>query len=232
MPGKLRQIDAGHGQVYGVNDDDNIYQWVHHNWKQLPGKLIHVSVGPTGVWGVNRANNIFRLQDGDWVAVNGLLKQIDAGGDRFVSGANSADAVFCLNQDQALSRSTVLSYTSLDGRLKYYSCGLYGCWGVNSNNDIWYRHDVEPKSCGGSRWQQIDGKLIMVEVSTDGSVYGVNSNGDAFERVGISAKNPIGTSWIRLDLSNSFQHVTYDRGHLWLLTKCGDVFKCHVETDD
>ncbi|XP_069802791.1 fish-egg lectin-like [Dendropsophus ebraccatus] len=230
MPGKLKQIDAGNGQVYGVNDDDNIYQWLNKNWMQIPGLLTHVSVGPAGVWGVNRANAIFRLQDNNWVAVNGALKQIDAGGNKFVSGVNSVDSVFCLNQDQTVSKPAVLSYNQLEGNLKYYSCGLYGCWGINSNNNIYYRYDVQPTSCRGSRWQQIDGSLVKVEVGTDGSVYGVNSQGNVYKREGISAKSPTGTSWTRLDLSNSFQHVSYDRGNLWLLTKCGDIFKCKVAT--
>ncbi|XP_069803271.1 fish-egg lectin-like [Dendropsophus ebraccatus] len=237
IPGKLRQIDAGADEVYGVNDDDNIYQWVDQNWKLLPGKLIHVSVGPAGVWGVNRGNTIYKFQDGNWVAVNGALKQIDAGGEKFASGVNSGDGIYCLNQDQVVSRSTVLSYTALDGSLKYYSCGPYGCWGVNSNNDIWYRHGVQPTSCRGSRWQQIDGKLIMVEVSTDGSVYGVNSQGQVYKREGISASNPIGTSWTREDISGSFRHVSYDQGNLWLLTMNGDINRCktaftEVESND
>lgn len=71
VPGKLKQVDAGAGQVYGVNDDDNIYQWVNNNWKEISGKLIHVTVGPAGVWGANRANIVYHLQDNNWVPVTG-----------------------------------------------------------------------------------------------------------------------------------------------------------------
>ncbi|XP_056399738.1 fish-egg lectin-like [Hyla sarda] len=226
IPGNLKQIDAGAGQVYGVNNDDNIYQWLDTYWKQIPGKLIHVSVGPAGVWGVNRANNIYRLDDDSWVAVNGLLKQVDAGGNKFLSGANAGDLIFCLNQDQAISRSAVFTYTQLEGALKYYSCGPYGCWGVNSANNIYYRYDVTPTSCRGSRWQQIEGSLVMVEVGTDGSVYGVNAQGYLFKRDGISASNPTGTFWTIMDFCGTFRHVSYDDGNLWLLGKSGDIYKC------
>ncbi|XP_056399713.1 fish-egg lectin-like [Hyla sarda] len=228
VPGNLTQIDAGAGQVYGVNYDDNIFQWVGTYWKQIPGKLIHVTVGPAGVWGVDRMNYIFKLQDDDWLPVNGHLKQIDAGGNKFLSGANKYDWVYCLDQDQTVSTSDVFSYTELDGSLKYYSCGPYGCWGVNRYNDIYYRHDVKPTECWGSYWQQIRGSLVMVEVGTDGSVYGVNPQGTALKRKGISAMNPTGISWSWLDMPVSLQHVSYDEGNLWLLTQNGDIFKCRA----
>ncbi|XP_071987796.1 fish-egg lectin-like [Engystomops pustulosus] len=228
IPGRLKQVDAGAGQVYGVNDNDDIYQWVDNDWRQIPGKLIHVTVGPAGVWGVNRANQIYKLQDNAWMLVTGALKQIDAGGEKFLSGANGYDWIYCLNQDQTLSRSASLSYTQLDGSLKYYSCGRYGCWGVNMHNNIYYRHNVKPNACRGSHWQQIDGSLVMVEVGTDGSVYGVNANGDVYTRERISASNPMGSSWTKLDFCGSFRHVSCDQEHIWLLTKDGDIYKCKV----
>ncbi|XP_075696965.1 fish-egg lectin-like [Rhinoderma darwinii] len=228
IPGKLKQVDAGAGQVYGVNDEDNIYQWVDNDWKQIPGKMIHVTVGPAGVWGVNRANVIHKLQDNNWMAVSGLLKQIDAGGDKFLSGANGLDWIYCLKQDLTLSGSAVLLFTHIEGSLKYYSCGAFGCWGANSNNNIFYRYDVKPMACHGSRWQHVEGSLVMVEVGTDGSVYGMDSQGKVYKREGISAKNPIGTSWTQLDFCGSFRHVTYDDGNLWLLTQNGDIYKCKV----
>lgn len=228
VPGKLKQVDAGAGQVYGVNDDDNIYQWVNNNWKEISGKLIHVTVGPAGVWGANRANIVYHLQDNNWVPVTGLLKQIDAGGEKFLSGANALDWIYCLNQDQTVSRDTYLPYIPIEGRLKYYSCGPYGCWGVNSHNNIYYRYGVEPTACQGTKWKQIEGSLIMVEVGTDGSVYGANYQGDVYRRDGISASNPIGTSWTLLDLFGRYQHVSYDRGTLWLIAQNGDIHKCYV----
>ncbi|XP_075046944.1 fish-egg lectin-like [Mixophyes fleayi] len=228
IPGNLKQVDAGAGEVYGVNNDDNIYHWVNNGWIQMPGKLSHVTVGPAGVWGVNSGNNIYKWQDNNWVLVTGLLKQVDAGGDKFLSGANAQDLIYCLNQDQTLSRATGLNYINLEGRLKYYSGGPYGCWGVNSANNIYYRYGVTPTACQGNRWQQIEGSLVMVEVGTDGSVFGVNSAGDVYYREGISAKNPIGSSWTKLDFCGTFRHVSYDAGDLWLLTQKGDIFKCKV----
>ncbi|XP_072282478.1 fish-egg lectin-like [Pyxicephalus adspersus] len=226
IPGKLKQIDAGASEVYGVSDDENIYHWVNNNWKQVPGKLIHVSVGPAGVWGVNRANNIYKFQDNGWMSVSGLLKQVDAGGDKFLGGVNAQDNIFCLRQSCTVSRSSAVSFTPLEGALKYYSCGPIGCWGVNSANNIYFRHNVNPTACQGTQWQQIAGQLTMIEVGTDGSVYGVSSAGDVYRRDGISAKTPTGTTWIQLDFCATFKHVTYDNGYLWLISPSGDIYRC------
>ncbi|XP_077312807.1 fish-egg lectin-like [Lithobates pipiens] len=226
IPGKLRQIDAGAGEVYGVNDNDDIFRWVDNNWSNIPGKLIHVSVGPAGVWGVNRANNIFKIQDNKWMSVAGLLKQVDAGGDKFLGGVNAQDNIFCLRQSCTVSRSSAVSWTQLKEDLKYYSCGPMGCWGVNSVNNIYVRHNVNPTACQGTQWQQVGGNLVMVEVGTDGSVYGVNAAGNVFRRDGINAITPTGTIWTKLDLSTTFKHVTYDNGYVWILSTTGDIYRC------
>ncbi|XP_073513804.1 fish-egg lectin-like [Phyllobates terribilis] len=181
IDGKLKQLDAGAGQVYGVNDNDDIYQWNGNGWKEMPGKLRHVTVGPAGVWGVNKIQEIFTFQDNRWVQASGRLNHIDAGGNNFLSGANKFQEIFCANKDQTISNPANIDYNPIDGILKYYSCGLYGCWGVNFGGSIFYRHDVQPTACRGSRWQQIEGRLAMVEVGTDGSVYGMNNEGQVYK---------------------------------------------------
>ncbi|CAI9554496.1 unnamed protein product [Staurois parvus] len=105
-----------------------------------------------------------------------------------------------------------------------------GCWGVNSANNIFFRHNVKPTSCQGSHWEQTDGSLVMIEVGTDGSVYGVNSAGNVYKRDGISSETPTGRVWTQLDFCATFKHVTYDNGSLWLLSPTGDIYQC-AETD-
>lgn len=114
----------------------------------------------------------------------GLLKQIDAGGDVFVAGVSMNGGIYCLSRPAAVSvnNASTLSWVNIAGSLKYYSCGLWGCWGVNSADDIYFRFAVTPDSCAGSRWQNIPGKLSMIEVGTEGSVYGVNSAGQIYRR--------------------------------------------------
>ncbi|KAJ8354745.1 hypothetical protein SKAU_G00223120 [Synaphobranchus kaupii] len=122
VSGKLKQIDAGVGQVFGVNENDGIYTLYGGPWTQLPGALKHVTVGPSGVWGAN-ANNL-------WAPTG------------------------------------------------------FRCQGVF------------PTAClGNTDWQLVAGKLVMIEVGTDGSVYGVNAAGNVYRRDGISACEPVGMDW-------------------------------------
>ncbi|XP_066461762.1 fish-egg lectin-like [Eleutherodactylus coqui] len=229
IPGNLKQVDAGAGKVYGVNDNGNIFRWVKGEWKQIPGALIHVTVGPAGVWGVNEMNTIHKLQDDEWVPVSGKMKQIDAGGAKFLAGTDGDNWVYCLNQDQTVSKSTDPSFTKIEGSLNYYSSGPMGCWGTDTNNKVMFRFDVQPMTCQGSFWKTIEGSLVMVEVGTDGSVYGVDPEGKVYKREGISCTNHVGTSWTQLDLPGTFKHVSYDRGWLWLVRQNGEVLKCNVK---
>lgn len=232
IPGNLKQIDVSNGQVVGVNDEDQIFMWFEHNWIQIDGALKHITVGPAGIWGVNKDNSIYRMVSGSWALMPGLLKQIDAGGDQFISGANANDDIFCLSKSGAIPanlQSSSLPWVHIEGKLKYYSCGSLGCWGVNSADDIYYRWSSTPDSCAGSRWQNIPGKLSMIEVGTEGTVYGVNAQGYVYRRDGITASNPIGTDWSQVDAcGNSYKHVAYDLGLLWMLTTDGRILKCNA----
>ncbi|KAG9337726.1 hypothetical protein JZ751_028223, partial [Albula glossodonta] len=167
VPGSLKQIDAGVGQVFGVNDKNLIYTFYGGTWTKLPGTLKHVSVGPSGVWGANRNNYIYKLVGANWVRVPGLLKQVDAGGDQFAAGVNMHDNVYCLGRDATVGFSRGNSpapWQRLPGALMYYSCGPNGCWGVNSKQDIYLMKGVTPTACMGSKdWQKIEGKLVMIE---------------------------------------------------------------------
>ncbi|XP_069041535.1 fish-egg lectin-like [Lepisosteus oculatus] len=230
VAGSLKQIDASVGQVFGVNQNDQIYTLYGDSWTQLPGALKHVTVGPSGVWGVNSNNNIYKLVGANWAQVSGLLKQIDAGGDQFVAGVNMNDNIYCLGQEPTVGfkgAGSPAPWQLLPGALKYYSCGPNGCWGVNAADQIWLMKEVTPKACMGSQsWQLIPGALSMVEVGTDGSVYGVNSVGDVYTRDGISLSNPAGTGWTRLELCGKGKHVSFDLGHLWVITTDNKILDC------
>ena len=70
------------------------------------------------------------------------MKQIDAGGDQFVAGANHVDAPLCLPKENTVGYSgsnSALNWRQIPGGLKYYSCGPYSCWGVNSDDQIFVR---------------------------------------------------------------------------------------------
>ncbi|XP_036413471.1 fish-egg lectin-like [Colossoma macropomum] len=220
VPGKLKQLDVGNGQMFGVNSSNEVYTLYSTGWIQVPGSLKHVSVGPAGVWGVDSNNYIYKLVGGDWVIVPGLLKQVDAGGMFSPAGVSMNDDIFCLTGGQG-------SWTYIPGKLKYYSCGPYSCWGVNSADTIFIMKGVTPTACAGSlSWEQIPGALSMIEVSTDGKVFGVTSNGDIYERDGVSMSNPAGTGWHQVQHPQKVKHVSYDLGHLWLINADNSIMDC------
>ena len=73
VPGSLKQIDVGNGQVFGVNSNNQSYTLYNGDWIQVPGSLMHISVGPAGVWGVDPNYYIYKLVGGDWVIVGGEM---------------------------------------------------------------------------------------------------------------------------------------------------------------
>ena len=96
--------------------------------------------------------------------VAGSLIQIDSGPPGIVYGVNRHYQIFCRN-GITLSNPKGTDWKHVGGALKYVSCGIYGCWGVNSANQIWFRHGVTPHNCAGiNHWVQISGALVQLEV--------------------------------------------------------------------
>ncbi|KAL2102838.1 hypothetical protein ACEWY4_002006 [Coilia grayii] len=230
VPGRLRQIDAGAGQVVGVSDRYEIFTLQYGAWRQLPGNLKHVSVGSAGIWGIGTQDQIYKLVSGVWSRVPGALKQVDVGGEQIIAGVNAGDNIYCLGRDAAVGFKGTGSPTPwlhIPGGLKYYSCGPLGCWGVNRHNNVYMMKGVGPASCGGTMsWTHVPGSLAMVEVASDGTIYGVNPAGDIYRREGVTPCNPTGTLWTPVGDGNRYKHVSYDLGHLWAIRQDGTILDC------
>ncbi|XP_062389940.1 fish-egg lectin-like [Sardina pilchardus] len=240
----VQQIDAGAGQVVAVDRTRRVFHLIGSNWITQNSYMKHVSVGPAGIWGVDRQGFINKVVAGKWTrtAVN-LMKQVDAGGDQFVTATGtfqhqvskqqvSPTANLCVNRSSAVafktpgnSVSTVWTATSVD--LKYSSCGRNACWLTNHQDEVLFFEKVDPFTCQGMKiMRKVKGSLSMVEVATDGSVYGVNNEGQIFRRDGISIQRPRGTSWTHIDVCLPARHVSYDLGRLWVVTKTGVALEC------
>jgi hypothetical protein len=76
-----------------------------------------------------------------WKIIPGGLKQIDSGPKGIVCGVSSIDEVFCRTgiTDGTPEGS---AWIKLDGSLKYISCGEFGHWGVNKNNQVFFRGGI------------------------------------------------------------------------------------------
>ncbi|XP_077099199.1 fish-egg lectin-like [Siphateles boraxobius] len=230
MNGTLKQIDAESGSVVGVNDQNEAFVLNDNAFTKIGISLKHISVGTAGQFGVNTANNIFKLEGSSFVQFPGLLKQVDAGGDQIIAGVNGNDNIFCLNMDANNKwPSSTIPWVGVNGKLKYFSCGPYSCWGVNGLDQIFILKDVSSNACSGSSFVNIGGLRSMIEVATDGSVFGVNYQGNLYQRTGVTRSNPAGTDWIlMLVCPNNHKHVSFDLGFLWVVCVDGSIRRCSL----
>ena len=86
--GRLKQIDAGHDYVYGVNSANLIFALPVNgigSWRRIPGppgNMKHITgSGRNEVFGINTRNQIYRCKKpciGEWEQVEGRLVQCDA----------------------------------------------------------------------------------------------------------------------------------------------------------
>ncbi|KAK6314548.1 hypothetical protein J4Q44_G00140770 [Coregonus suidteri] len=225
----LMQFDAGLGQVVATNTSQIPYYLVGDKWIRLPGSLKHITVGPAGIWGINSGNIIYKYVAGNWEQYAISVKQVDAGGDEFIVGATIDDTPFCVTSSTIvgiMGQDSRYHGTRLPGSVKYLSCGPFGCWAVNKNDEIYLMSNVNKDTCQNKGWSHIDGKLSMIEVATDGSVFGVNSEGQVFTRDGITASKPEGTGWSIVPMYMPMTHVTYDLGRLWVVSTSGFTMVC------
>ena len=81
-----------------------------------------------------------------------------------------------------MTRLTITHSTQwehIPGKLKWISAGQHVVFGVNSNDDIFYREGMSRSTPTGSRWVKVGGKLAQID-TVDNNVWGVNTAGDAF----------------------------------------------------
>ena len=129
--------------------------------------------------------------------------QIDSGPKGVVCGVNKAMEIYCrLGITDALTIGT--SWEKIAGSLKYISCGAYGYWGVNQNNEIYF---TALMSGANTKWTKIDGSLTQIEAGPNGQVWGVNVNKELYTRTGVSRFSPSGSKWQKVG-SRSFVFVT------------------------
>ncbi|XP_053124303.1 fish-egg lectin-like isoform X2 [Hemicordylus capensis] len=231
IPGTLKQIDAGNGFVIGLEPTGDAYMKFGEDWHYLAGEMKHVTAGAGGVWMIDNNAHAYRLVGGKLELVSGSFSQIDAGGDLFVAGVNQLTESWCLSRSGLVTKSPSFpgSWANLEGSLIYYSCGWRGCWGINTVNEIWFRHGISSQDCKGTHWEHVPSTFSMVEVGSDGSVFAVKTNGAVYRRDGITDSRPVGTKWtIMRDINAKIKHLAYDLNILWLITEEDKILRCQM----
>ncbi|XP_060105820.1 fish-egg lectin-like [Heteronotia binoei] len=228
--GRASQIDAGSGQVFGVNPSNATFTVTEHGLLSYPGKLKEVSPGPNGIWAVKSNNRAARWLRDNWVEIGGHLTRIDAGGNHIVAGIIN-DAVRCLPKSKIIQADVnqEVEWDHMEGKMKHIACGRWGCWAVDGKGQAYFRHGITEDSCVGSSWTEEGRGFSKIEAGTDGDVYGLSNDQRIYRRVGISKQQPAGTGWALVELEPHFQGIkdmSYDLRTLWIVTPDFSVFKC------
>lgn len=61
-----------------------------------------------------------------------------------------------------------MEWGKIDGSLQQISSGKYGIYGVNCNDEIWFRDGINNSHLGGVKWISIDGKLKYISAGNFG----------------------------------------------------------------
>ena len=138
----------------------------------------------------------------------GFLKQIDHGLTKAVWGVRDDDAIYRLKHGN-------LAWKRIPGALKHVSAGKAGIWGVERDNNIYYRDGVNESNPDGTSWRVIVGKLKQVDSGPTGIVYGVDSNGTVYCRSGIESGKPFGTNWMQVMPSIAMKYVSCGERACW-----------------
>ncbi len=122
-------------------------------------------------------------------------------------------------------------WREVPGRLKYVSCGLYGCWGANRHNHVYFRTGVKASNPLGSGWVKLsDIELTQIESGPGGIAAGLLPNGTVMIRTGVTRDLPQGKEWEKLDTFNTpVKHVSVSLDKIYIVTNLGDVYESLLE---
>ena len=229
--GKLEQIDGGLTKtVFGTHTTHAVSRVGRTKNKlyriKRVTRLVHVSVGPGGIWGVNAQDGIlFSQPKTPWQNVPGLLMQVDSGPAGVVYGVTRDHKIF-VRQGILHSLPMGTMWRRVPGRLKYVSCGLFGCWGVNRKNHVYFRLGVKASRPIGLKWIRVGTNLLtQIEAGPGGIVAGLQTDGTVVVRTGVTKDLPYGTSWTRVKgLIDPVKHVSISLDKLYVVTQGRDVY--------
>ncbi|CAL8386663.1 unnamed protein product [Boreogadus saida] len=167
---RATQIDASKGQVVASNIYNQNFFLNGGYWNYLHGaRMKHITTGDTGTWGVGTNNQLYKMIGGNFTSVPGFsLSQVDAGGDGFLVGSTGSRA-YCLRTAYArvFKGAGSVSWSALPGyTLKYYSCGLLGCWGVDTIGRVYHTKALRTSE-GGSHLKQGSRSAIFMVIIED-----------------------------------------------------------------
>ncbi len=182
------------------------------------------------IWGTNNATGandtayfLPNVTSAPWIGVtsstNHLLKQISVSNGLAI-GVNAAGEIWYrtdVNPTSIVNSASRGSWTRLDGGLKCVAVNNNGViWGVNSNNNIFFRASLT------TPWIGVAGSLIQVSVGNN-LVIGVNTANEIWCRTDVNPANPADNRWTRLEGALKWVSVS-NNGVIWGVNAQNQIF--------
>lgn len=152
--------------IWGVNSNNQVYQWANEAWELVDGSLSQISVGENvdgqkEIWGVNTNNQIYRRENESWQLVEGELKQTSIGCDGDIWG---------ITPENKVQHRSGSGWQEVDGSLAQISVGnAENIWGISENHELFRRQN-------GS-WIKVAENVSAVEADQKGEVWITTDSG-------------------------------------------------------
>ena len=259
----MKCISVGEAGIWGCRaKDDTIWVRMHEQnnkpvgkvqqdsgstgegWNRVNGNLRQVSVGSNSVWGI-KSDGVVIVRMGvaddtplgkEWVTVDGEPM-------RHVSCSNLGHVWGCDNKERSWYRKGATNafawgntWKMIPGSLRQISVGKCGVWGVNADQQVWFRlNTVGDPDNEGTGWQRVEGRFQQVYSGPTG-VFALAGNRDLYQRVNIQLdpnEKPLtptneGTHWIRIEQSKEnkiiFKQFELSGNDIWAIDKDNQVF--------
>jgi virginiamycin B lyase len=187
VTGKLKQIAIGNVAttgVWGINIQQQVFQWINNTWQLRPGKLTSIAAAPDGtVVGTSADEKVWQWDyaKNDWQQMpNAYLVTIATGGAGFIWGINGAGKIYQKIGGDWFERP---------GSLQQISVGSDGTvWGVNSIGEVYQW--VGSKE---TNWIKMPGTMLSVTVVNATTIWATDASGHLFTWTGTDWKPQLGT---------------------------------------
>lgn len=176
------------GNPVGINSEAEIWQRADAAWTRLPATADRIAVGANGQIWVLGTNHVgpgdyqpYFWDGKNWAGIDGGLTDIAVLPNGAPVGINSEGQIW-----QRINNV----WTRLPDVAIRIAVGANGQIWILGTNHVGADGDYQPYFWDGKKWTGVDGGLIEIAVSPNGSLIGVNSQGQIWQR--------INNGWIRL----------------------------------
>jgi hypothetical protein len=217
---QLVQMDAGKGEVWGVNRWNEIFRRTDdQEWTRVTGEMTYVSTAEEGiVWAIDDDHDVWVYKIFEGISIE---KKVD---------------------------NTPTWTEILDTKLTYIDVGRQGqLVGLkDSGCSFWRKGITNELPQGVNEWYDLTNdktrestyfKFDTITICQTGSMWATLKGGDStlYFRGGVSARTPAGTEWYRSTVDageNLVQASCGYRGYVWAVGASGSLYRLDGVTAD